>query len=102
MSMLAVHRTLAATGSSGETSATIASSKKAYGFSLALSSAPPSLAVTLTWTPTADTYATGYEGYRSDNPTVIGLGSPRTLSSYTDTTLGSAGATYYLPSVAGS
>lgn len=99
--VLVADRALTATGSSGMTTATLTAVTTSFGFSVALTAAPGPGPVMLSWTPTVDLYAGGYEGYRSDDPGTVAILPDRTASGHSDATLGTAGATYYLRSYAG-
>ncbi len=71
-----------------------------YGLSLKLAPGFASSSVDLAWTPSADTYATGYEGYRSDVSSYVMSDGPRELASFTDTTAPVGEVTYTLRSTA--
>lgn len=98
--VLVADRSLAATGGSGQTTATLTAVTTSFGFSVALKAAPGPGPVVLGWTPSPDTYLTAYEGRRMDFPDVIQSVGP-SVTGYQDGSLGTAGATYELRAAAG-
>lgn len=102
VALLVTDRLVPAAGTLDATVATLSEDRSYQGFSLPLQPGPGPSPVTLTWTATPDLYATGYEGFRSDFPGHVVFGPGRTVTSFVDGSLGTAGATYSLRSYAGS
>lgn len=98
---LVVDRAVAATGDTGVSASTLTASRAPDGFSVALRAAPGPGPVVLSRTPTADIDAGGYEGHRSDIPGVVAGLPNRATSGCSDAALGTADATYYRRSYAG-
>ncbi|HRA50628.1 hypothetical protein [Actinotalea sp.] len=90
-------RVIPAAGATGVTAATLTTSRYSHGFAVALRGTMP---VTLTWTPTPDTYATGYEGFREDVNELVPV-LDRTTSTFVDGSAGAAQMAYQVRSVGG-
>jgi hypothetical protein len=94
---------LADTSATGARTGTLGAAKATIGASLVLRANPPGApdpTITLSWTATPDTYATGYEISRTGGPTTTVTG--RTTLAWSDTTTTAATAyTYTVAAVSG-
>jgi hypothetical protein len=87
----------ASPGATGTRSSTATKSAVAIGQSIVV--APGNPVIDLAWTPTASTWATGYEVER--NAVVVATVTPGTASTWTDASPGSGSTTYSLTSAFG-
>lgn len=100
VTMRAVDREVTVTGATGSVLAAITASKQSTGFSLLLRSGTTAGQVDLSWAPTPDAYASGYEVRRNGVllATLSGIGS----TGYRDSALAAgSSATYAVVSAAG-
>lgn len=98
VSLAADREARASAGATGTRTATASTSATSIGQSVAIAPAS-NPEVDLTWTPTASTWATGHEIKR--NSVVVASVTPRTASSWTDTSPGAGSTTYEVRSVKG-